>query len=105
MKIISDDRKYFKHIRTYIDEIVFLYYKVFKESDIRDNIDLDYCQFSSVIYNLYDESETIEDFISNLLNSITILTSDRIDKGTKVLLRHINDLERYHKQYRKEHDI
>ena len=105
MKLISDDKKYFKHIRTCIDEIVFLHYKVFKESDIRNDIDLDYCQFSSVVYNLYDESETIEDFISNLLNSITILTSDKIDKGAKVLLRHINDLNRYHKQYRKEHGI
>ncbi len=102
MKLISDDKKYFKHIRTYIDEIVCLYYTIYKESDIQEELDLDYCQFSSTVYNLYDKSNTIEEFIINVLNSISIMKGESKcikERSIKALLKRINELEKYHKRY------
>lgn len=103
MKLISDDKKYFKHIRTYIDEIVCTYYNLYKESEIQNEIDLDYCQFSFAVYDIYDKAETIEQFISKLLDSISILidNNDKPDRNAKALLNRIKELEKYHQRYLK----
>lgn len=100
MKLISEDKGYFKHIRTYVDQIICMYYNLYMESDIRNDVDLDYCQFSSAVYDIYDKAETIEEFVSLLLESISILI-DRTDRKAKSLLNGIIELEKYHQRYLK----
>lgn len=89
-------RKYQKHVATLIDEIVFDYYALMKSLDYDD---YDYTEFSSIIYNLYDESEDIFDFISNIKESMKYLD---INDKAKILLKRLDLLYKYEKYARTE---
>lgn len=84
-------RKYEKHVRTLIDQIVFDYYALMKSLDLSE---CDYTEFSSSIYTIYSESIDNIDFIQKIKQSLNILDLSNNPKE-KILLKRLDELYDY----------
>jgi len=84
-------RKYEKHVRTLIDQIVFDYYALMKSLNLSD---CDYTEFSSSIYTIYSESIDNIDFIQKIKQSLNILDLSNNPKE-KILLKRLDELYDY----------
>ena len=63
-------RKYEKHVRTLLDQIVFDYFYLMKSLNLSD---CDFTEFSSAIYTMYSESIDNIDFIIKIKQTLKIL--------------------------------
>lgn len=84
-------RKYEKHVRTLIGQIVFDYYALMKSLNLSD---CDYTEFSSSIYTIYSESIDNIDFIQKIKQSLNILDLSNNPKE-KILLKRLDELYDY----------
>ena len=88
-------RQYEKHIRTLLDEVLFLYYKLFKHSSVYEELNYDFTEFSGIFYTLESQND-IPEFVSSLKESIEQLDGDEFTKHK--LLDRIDALFRYYQR-------
>lgn len=91
-------RKYEKHVRTLIDQIVFDYFYLMKSLNLSD---CDFTEFSSSVYTLHSESIDNIDFIIKIKKTLKILDLNNNQKE-KILLKKLDELFEYEKFARKE---
>ncbi len=99
---IQNNENYMKHINTFLDQIVFSYYALFKESEFANLNQLEYNEFSASIYDIFDKSKNIYDFILRIKNTIQYINVEYSKKCRQKytnLLKQLSALEKYEKNY------
>lgn len=101
LKILNSEN-YMKHINTFLDQIVFSYYALVKESEFADLQQLEYNEFSASVYDIFDKSKNIYDFIFRIRNTIEYINAEYSKTCRRKytnLLKQLNALEKYEKNY------